>query len=75
MGGLIGVEKFGVGKQFPQALAESAFAGGNSPRYPDSWHISASINREDAKALDIICERYENRRPKFHAPTLRTVDQ
>ncbi|HJT46416.1 MAG TPA: hypothetical protein VJ721_09125 [Chthoniobacterales bacterium] len=39
MGSLVGVEKSGAGQDLAQTLAESAFTRGNSPRYPDSWHL------------------------------------
>ena len=37
-GDLIGVEKFGGGKNFLKALAKRAFAGGNSARNSNRWH-------------------------------------
>ena len=37
--GLVGIEEFRGGQNLPQTLAEGAFAGGNSPGYPNSWHL------------------------------------
>jgi hypothetical protein len=35
---LVGIEKFGVGKDFPETLTESALARRNSARDSDCWH-------------------------------------
>lgn len=62
MGGLIGVEKFRGGQNLAQTLAEGAFAGGNSPGYPDSWHLfryvaCVGIPRNEDKNNLSYCER------------------
>jgi hypothetical protein len=51
-GDLVGVEKFGVGKNFLKTLAESALAGGNSARDSDCWHVwSGCFSRVDYEPI------------------------
>ena len=49
MRGFVGIEKFGVGKNFLKTLAKSALAGGNSACDSNRWHaVSYNITRRDA---------------------------
>jgi hypothetical protein len=43
---LVGIEKFGFGKNLPETLTKGAFAGGNSAGDSDCWHavLIASVN-------------------------------
>jgi len=59
---LIGIEKPGGGQDLAQTLAKSAFAGGNSPGNPDSWHLfryvaCVGIPRKEDKNNLSYCQR------------------